>query len=69
MGEKKLAGYIDLAPNWKCAARVYMAVLQNPDASFNAVKAAEADLMNMAALADKYNESQKFSGFAGSVIC
>lgn len=50
---------IDCTPSWVFAAKVYIAVLENKKASAEAKKTAKLDLMNMAKVADKYNESIK----------
>ena len=46
-------------PNWKCAVRIYCAVLQNPDAAQIAKTNAEADLMELATAMDKINAEKK----------
>lgn len=51
--EKTEVDTIDMTPSWKCAVRIYCAVLQNPDADQNAKNNAEADLMNLADAMDK----------------
>ena len=43
---------INIAPSWAFCATVYMAVLQNPDASFTGIQSAKEELLRMAAIAD-----------------
>ena len=54
--EDKLPKTIDLTPKWSGIWRVYLMVLQNPDASFDAINTAELELSRMAEAADKWNE-------------
>lgn len=50
---------IDCTPTWSAILGIYIAVLQNPDASAEAIKAAHSELSRMAKLADAYVASQK----------
>lgn len=43
---------IDLTPTWEAAVRIYIAVLRNPEASFEGVKAAEEELLRLARAVD-----------------
>lgn len=43
---------IDLTPSWQACVRIYCAVLRNPQASQEAVKYAEEELMRLAAHVD-----------------
>ena len=43
---------IDMTPTWAACAQIYMAVLQNPDASFTSIQSAKEELLRMAAIAD-----------------
>jgi hypothetical protein len=45
----------DLTPTWEAAVNIYIAVLQNPTASFDAVKAAKEDLISLARSVDALN--------------
>lgn len=44
---------IELTPTWRSAVKIYCAVLQNPNAGINAIKAAEEDLLVLADSMDK----------------
>ena len=43
---------INIAPSWAYCATIYMAVLQNPDASYEGIQSAKEELLRMAAIAD-----------------
>ena len=45
--------YIDLTPTWVSAVTIYMAVLENPDASAKGMKAARDDILKLAATVDE----------------
>jgi len=45
--------YIDLTPTWVSAVTIYMAVLENPDASAKSKKAARDDILKLAATVDE----------------
>lgn len=42
------------APTWEAAARIYMAVLQNPAASPEAISGAEQEILRVARIADAF---------------
>jgi hypothetical protein len=44
---------INIAPSWAYCATIYMAVLQNPDASYEGIQSAKEELLRMAAIADR----------------
>ena len=44
---------------WLAATRIYIAVLKNPDASFEALQDAEADLLKLATYVDNLKEEIK----------
>ena len=46
--EKIKVGTIDLTPSWETAARIYIACLENPNASPRAKQGARKDLIRMA---------------------
>ena len=48
MKAKTTTKTIDLTPSWQAAARIYMAVLRNPDASFSAITMAESEILRLA---------------------
>jgi len=43
---------IDLTPTWEAAVRIYIAVLRNPEASFEGINAAEEELLRLARAVD-----------------
>lgn len=43
---------LDMTPTWQAAVEIYIDVLQNPNASFEATKAAKEDLMRLAKAVD-----------------
>ena len=45
--------YIDLTPTWVAAVTIYMAVLENPNASAQGKKAARDDILKLAATVDE----------------
>ena len=49
---------IVLNPTWEAATRIYMSVLQNPDAGFEAHKSAQEDLLNLARHVDAIKAKQ-----------
>jgi len=53
---------IDCTPTWLSIVNIYIAVLQNPDATAEGVEAAISEIKRMAVLSDKYNALIK-SGF------
>ena len=50
---------IDLTPRWQACVRIYCAVLRNPEASQEAIKLAEDELMRLAAHVDNMQEGNK----------
>jgi hypothetical protein len=50
---------IDCTPTWEFAATVYIAVLQNPEASFEAITAAKGELLLLARTVDQLNSNQE----------
>lgn len=44
---------IDMTPSWQTCVQVYCMVLRNPDASVEAIRTAEGELMRLAAHVDK----------------
>ena len=50
---------IDLTPTWVVATRIYIAVLKNPNASFEALQDAEEELLELAAYVDRWIEHNK----------
>ena len=50
-----MAETINIAPSWSFALAIYLMVLENPDASPEAIKGAKDDLAEMAKVADKWN--------------
>ena len=50
---------IDLTPSWTACVRIYCAVLRNPEASQEAIKLAEDELMRLATHVDKMQEENK----------
>ena len=43
---------INLVPTWEAAVQVFIAVLSNPDASFEGRRAAEGELLRLARMVD-----------------
>jgi hypothetical protein len=48
---------IDMTPSWEFCVRVYIAVLQNPDASYEALQSAESELLRLARIVDSAKAS------------
>ena len=49
--------YIKMAtPTWESAVRIFMAVLENPDAGYAGKQKAREELLRLAAVVDKWNE-------------
>jgi hypothetical protein len=48
---------IDCTPTWATAVAIYIAVLQNPDASFEAITAAKDELLRLARTVDQLNSN------------
>jgi hypothetical protein len=49
---------VDLTPTWEAAVRIYIAVLRNPEASFEGVKAAEEELLRLANIVDSIRKEE-----------
>ena len=49
---------INLTPTWEAATRIYMAVLENPDASEDAKQGAREDLLKLARHVDQIKANQ-----------
>lgn len=50
---------VDCTPTWEFATRIYIAVLRNPDASFDALRAAEEELIRLARIVDHHAAAAK----------
>jgi hypothetical protein len=50
---------IDLTPTWEFAVRIYITVLENPEASAEARQAATNELLRLARMVDNLNTKQK----------
>lgn len=59
MTEKKQDGTIDMTPSWAGIVNIYIAVLENPDASPCGREAARSEMRRMATIADAHVETQK----------
>lgn len=53
---------IDLTPTWETAARIYCAVLRNPDADADAVDNAEKEILRVARIADAFANAVRQEG-------
>jgi hypothetical protein len=53
---------IDITPTWEAAVRIYMAVLRNPEASFEGVRAAEDEILRLARMVDSTQNKTKSKG-------
>ena len=49
---------IDLTPTWEFAVQVYIAVLQNPDASSESLRSAQDELIRLARIVDNLKSNQ-----------
>ena len=49
---------IDLTPTWEFAVQVYIAVLQNPDASTESLRGAQDELLRLARIVDNLKSNQ-----------
>lgn len=49
---------IDVTPTWEAAVRIFVAVLQNPDAEFSAREGAMEELLRLARIVDGLIEEQ-----------
>lgn len=59
---------IDMTPTWQFAARIHIAVLQNPDASYEATQGAEEELLRLAKYVDSLPNTPEQWGKAGESI-
>ncbi len=57
--DKKQIGTIDLTPSWEAATRIYIACLENPDASESAKCCARDDLITLAKNMDRLRADNK----------
>jgi len=49
---------IDLTPTWKSAVKIYIAVLQNENASYEGKQIAEEELLNLAQIVDDLRKEE-----------
>lgn len=56
---KHIPATIDCTPTWEAILKLYLAVLENPEASYEARTSCIAELERMARLADRYVASVK----------
>ena len=57
-----MAKTIDMTPTWQAYAKIYIAVLENENASFTGKREARAELVRMAKILDDQNEKAKQNG-------
>lgn len=57
-----MAKTIDMTPTWQACAKIYIAVLENENASFTGKREARAELVRMAKILDDQNEKAKQNG-------
>jgi hypothetical protein len=50
---------IDLTPSWEFAVRIYITVLENPEASAEARRSATDELLRLARMVDEFHTQQK----------
>ena len=50
---------IDITPTWESAVKIYIAVLENENASFTGKREARAELVRLAKIVDNRNEKAK----------
>lgn len=50
---------IDITPTWETAVKIYIAVLENENASFTGKREARAELVRLAKIIDAQNEEAK----------
>ena len=50
---------IDTTPTWEFAVQVYIAVLQNPDASTESLRGAQDELLRLARIVDNLKSKQQ----------
>tara|TARA_Y100000592_G_scaffold42658_1_gene67789 strand:+ start:29 stop:202 length:174 start_codon:yes stop_codon:yes gene_type:complete len=53
---------IDITPTWEACVKIYMAVLENENASFTGKREARAELLRLAKIVDAQNEEVKSNG-------
>ena len=53
---------IDITPTWANCVKIYIAVLENENASFTGKREAKAELLRLAEIVDKQNERIKKNG-------
>ena len=46
-----------MTPSWEAAVQIYMAVLQNPEASPEAVEGAKQEILRVARIADAFSQA------------
>ena len=51
-----------MTPTWQACAKIYIAVLENENASFTGKREARAELVRMAKILDDQNEKAKQNG-------
>ena len=50
---------IDITPTWEAAVQIFMAVLANPDASYEARRDAQDELLRLGRIVDSIIEERK----------
>lgn len=50
---------IDITPTWEAAVQIYLMVLANPDASFEARRGAQDELLRLGRIVDSIIEERK----------
>ena len=53
---------IDITPTWEACVKIYIAVLENENASFTGRREARAELVRLAKILDAQNEEAKQNG-------
>lgn len=51
--------HIDLTPSWVASTKIFIAVLENPKASYEGRKVARAELTRMAEIVDNLNKKKE----------
>lgn len=46
-----------MTPSWEAAVQIYMSVLQNPEASPEAVEGAKQEILRVARIADAFSQA------------
>ena len=57
MKNNQIESKLDLTPSWEFAVQVYMSVLDNPDAPASGRMEAKKEIMRLARMADKMNQT------------